>query len=71
MPDHQHTPDCAFEYHAPTSEHVERIQTLREACKTLRHVIDEVLPEGSPEKTLAVRKLEECSMWGNKAIVFS
>lgn len=58
-----------FVYVKPTEESVYRITVVREACETLAHVIEEEIKD-SAEKTLALRKLEECSMWCNKAIVF-
>lgn len=57
-----------FEYQRPTPEQVEKINELREGCKTLYELID-TLPN-SRCKTLAITKLEEVSMWVNKAIVF-
>jgi hypothetical protein len=59
----------AFTYHAPTPEHIEAIQRVREALGHAFNVIRDVVP-GCAEQTLAIRKLEEASMWANKAIVF-
>lgn len=59
----------AFEYQAPTPEHVEKITALRESCKALYISLMANVPECA-ERTLAIRSLEEVSMWGNKAIVF-
>ncbi len=58
-----------FDYHAPTPEHVAAIQKVRTAAKVLYETLLKDVP-GCAERTLAVRKLEECSMWANKAIVF-
>lgn len=58
-----------FEYQAPTPEHVAKIQTIREAMKALNDLILETLPS-SRERSLAITKLEESSMWANKGIVF-
>jgi hypothetical protein len=58
-----------FEYRAPEPGQVEAIQKVREACKATYDVILSQVPQ-SAERTLAIRKLEECSMWANKAIVF-
>lgn len=59
----------AFVYHQPTDEHIEKIQAVREA---LGHAFDAIRANvpGCAEQTLAIRKLEEASMWANKAIVF-
>jgi hypothetical protein len=57
-----------FEYQKPSEKGVAQIEALRLACKA---VYDNLLslPE-SREKSLAITKLEEVSMWGNKCIVF-
>ena len=60
----------AFEYQSPTPESVEAIKQFREACKNLDVLIKKIIPE-SRERSLSVTKLEEASMWGNKAIVFN
>lgn len=57
-----------FEYQAPTSESIVVIQNFRETCSNLHNLILG-LPE-SRERSLAITKLEETSMWLNKAIVF-
>lgn len=57
-----------FEYQKPTEEHVAKITEVREACKTLHDVLL-TLPE-CRERSLAITKLEEASMWANKGIVF-
>lgn len=58
-----------FEYQSPTEEQVLQIQNVREACKSLYDVLLS-LPE-SRERSLAITKLEESSMWANKGIVFN
>lgn len=58
-----------FEYHAPTPEQTQAIIKVRDACKVLYDILLQEVP-ASAEQTIAVRKLEECSMWANKAIVF-
>lgn len=58
-----------FEYQAPTEEHVKKITEVREACKALHSVLL-TLPE-CRERSLAITKLEETSMWANKGIVFN
>lgn len=59
-----------FEYQVPTPTMVEQIQAVREECKRLHDVILEHVPS-SRERSLAITKLEEVSMWANKAIVFA
>ena len=58
-----------FEYQAPTSQHVYNITNVRDACKALYEILQVNVPVCA-ERTLAMRALEECSMWANKAIVF-
>lgn len=59
-----------FEYQAPTPEQVQQIQVVREAAKNLYEVLTENVPS-SRERSVAITKLEEVSMWANKAIVFA
>jgi hypothetical protein len=61
-------PKHPFDYHRPSADQVERITAIREACKACYDVIQENAP-ASADRTLAVRALEQCSMWANKAIV--
>lgn len=58
-----------FEYQAPVPEQVEAIKRVRTALKIAYETLLADVPAGA-ERTLAVRRLEECSMWANKAIVF-
>jgi hypothetical protein len=58
-----------FEYQAPTPEHVAKITEVREKCKELNELLL-TLPE-CRERSLAITKLEEVSMWANKGIVFN
>ena len=58
-----------FEHKKPNEEGVKVIQDTRDACKDLAVLLDRIVPE-SREKSLAITKLEEVSMWANKAIVF-
>ena len=59
----------AFDYQPPTEAMIEQITELREACKVVYRTLMERVPP-SAERTLAIRRLEEVSMWGNKAIVY-
>lgn len=59
-----------FEYQRPTAESIEYIGAVRDILKEAHDTILTYVPECA-ERTLAVRKLEECSMWANKAIVFN
>jgi hypothetical protein len=55
-----------FEYHKPDEEATARIKRIRAKCKELAKLIDDELEPGR-EKALAITKLEEVSMWANKA----
>lgn len=58
-----------FIYHQPTTDQINRITNIREGCQEMLQAILANVPECA-ERTLAIRKLEEVSMWCNKAIVF-
>ena len=57
-----------FVFHRPNADQASRITKIREALKGAYEIVLENAPS-SAERTLAVRKLEEASMWANKAIV--
>lgn len=59
-----------FEYHAPTAAQTEAIKKVRAALKDAYMVLAATIPP-SAMRTLAIRKLEECSFWANKTIVFT
>jgi hypothetical protein len=58
-----------FVYVMPTPESVETLSRLRGAMKDLHDAIIDMVPN-SRERSIAITKLEECSMWVNKGIVF-
>ncbi len=79
-----------FEYQQPTAAMVEDITKVREACKTLYRVLDQIAGKLAPDDPtqfsvskqannanartslfVARQRLEEASMWANKAIVFA
>ena len=57
----------AFTYHPPKDCQPAMYQAIREKAKELAYLIDELVPD-SREKSLAMTKLEECSMWANAGI---
>ena len=57
----------AFTYHAPKNGQPEKYQAIREKAKELVYLIQELVPP-SREQSLAMTKLEECSMWANAGI---
>lgn len=59
-----------FEYQKPTDKSTETIKSFRQECKELSEFIIQNIPN-CRERSVALTKLEEVSMWGNKAIVFN
>ena len=62
-------PDNPFVYQAPNDYQVEVIIRMRDWMRQLYDHLLEELPE-SRERSLAITKLEECSMWVNKCVAF-
>ena len=56
-----------FTYHPPHGDQPARYIVLRDCGKYVAEAILDKCPE-SPERTLALRKLEEAVMWSNAAI---
>ena len=56
-----------FMYHAPKEGQPAKYTAIREKAKELAYLIDELCPE-SRERSLAITKLEEVSMWANASI---
>jgi len=56
-----------FKYHTPKIGQPEQYTQLREKAKELAYLIEQLCPRGR-EKSLAMTKLEETSMWANAAI---
>jgi hypothetical protein len=59
-----------FKHHPPQEDQNEKYTKLREKAKELAYLINDICPE-SREKSLALTKLEECSMWSNASIARS
>lgn len=57
----------AFTYHQPKESQPEKYEALRSKVKELAYLIDELCPD-SREKSLAMTKLEEASMWANASV---
>ena len=56
-----------FSYHAPNGNQPARYEELRAKAKDLADMILVACPP-SRERSLALTKLEECSMWANASI---
>jgi hypothetical protein len=67
-PDEQKVIDELFTYHAPTSEHIARLQNVRVVARALATAIVENCPR-SADRTAALRKLRESVMTANASIV--
>lgn len=59
-----------FIYARPSQEGIDRIEVARAAFRELVKKLEEVLPS-CRETALVWTKLEEASMWSNKALAFS
>jgi len=62
-------PAHPFEYNRPSEKQLEVLNTLRADAKELHDRVQNLLPAGRM-RALAITKLEEFSMWVNKACVF-
>ena len=60
----------AFVYHAPFGTQQRRYQAIRDLGGEFASLIFEMCPD-SPERTLAIRKLQETSMWANASIAIN
>ena len=60
----------AFTYHPPKEGQPEKYQAIRDKAKELAYLIAETVPP-SREKSLAMTKLEECTMWANAGIAWN
>ena len=69
FPDNTKEAQHPFDYQKPSQNHIDKISEIRNACKSLYDLLCK-LPF-SRESSLAKTKLEEVSMWANKAIVFT
>ena len=56
-----------FTYHGPHGNQPERYESLRNGGFSFAERIIELAPP-SPERTLAIRRIEEAVMWANAAI---
>ena len=57
----------AYTYHVPKEGQAEKYRRIRAKAKELAYLIDEECPD-SREKSLAMTKLEEASMWANASV---
>lgn len=58
-----------FEYQQPNPAQIRQIEEVRAKCKELYELLSAL--ENNRHRSVAITKLEEVSMWANKAIVFS
>jgi hypothetical protein len=57
-----------FAHQQLTTEQLVSIDRLRAFCSTLETLISSVAPHPTRERTLALNRLEEASMWAIKAV---
>lgn len=62
--------NSAFVYHKPNKDQTARHIELRANAKLFAELIDRSCPPSS-ERTLALRKLQECVMWANASIAIN
>lgn len=62
--------DNIFTYHAPNGYSVNRLEDIRNAAKIFAKILNELVPDCA-DKSAAVRKLRECVMTANAAIVLN
>jgi hypothetical protein len=62
-------PKHPFDYHRPSDAQIQQIAFNRGACKAMHEALL-TLPV-SRERSIAITKLEEVSMWANKAIIMA
>jgi hypothetical protein len=62
--------DKLFTYHTPTNESVGKLVDVREAARVFAKVIEQAVPD-SADKTASFRKLRDCVMTCNAAIVLN
>lgn len=58
-----------FEYQKPNDDQVRRIELIRHECANLLYLMETEI-KSCRERSLAITKLEEVSMWANKAVAF-
>jgi hypothetical protein len=68
MPVSKQNVEAIFTYHAPSPTHLISLQRVREAAKTLAHVILEETPQCADQQA-ALRLVREAVMTANASIV--
>ena len=56
-----------FAFHPAAAERADTHEQVRDACASLAHRLNELVPEGR-EKSLAITSLEQTMMWANAGI---
>lgn len=70
MPVSKQNVETIFTYHAPNDAQIVNLQRVREAAKTLAHVILEEVPQCADQQA-ALRHVREAVMTANAAIVLN
>jgi hypothetical protein len=64
---HKYDLENTFRYHLPKSDQSQKYEALRAKAKELAALILETVPD-SRERSIALAKVEEASMWSNAGI---
>jgi hypothetical protein len=62
--------DRVFQYHSPFGDQPTRYEGIRNNARRFAQLIQSFCPE-SAEKTIALRKLQECVMFANASIAIN
>lgn len=62
--------EAAYTYHPPTEAQQKRYASINEYTRDLAEWFMNLCPD-SPERTLALRKLQEARMWANASIAIN
>jgi hypothetical protein len=60
--------ELVFKHHTPTERQLDKLELIRSKAKELAQLIQDIVPE-SADRAAAFRKLRECVMTANAAIV--
>ncbi len=60
--------DNWFTYHSPTAKQMGKYTELREAARVFARTLITVMPDRSPDRSVAIRKIREAVMTANAGI---
>ncbi len=62
--------DKMFTYQAPKAEDLRKYSEIRQKAKEFAFLIDAICP-ASQERSIAIQRLQEVSMWANASIALN